>query len=610
MCARSVTDRVTGVALLAVAGATGAGAAVVHALVAPELSRAALFQVRAVLAGTVAVVLLGVGLVAYHARSRSRAVAELHSAGEAMAQGESPGALPTDRRDGVGDAARSLSATATRLESLQTRAAEAESTAAAAQRLQNRAETFADTMSVCAAGDMTARLDTDGEDESMRELATAYNRVMDEVEGLLAETRVFAAEVTERSREVQVATTEIRNASRNVSKSVQRIADGTDEQDERMDAVSGSIQDLSSTADEASNISTGLAQVADETATRGLDGREQAQAALAGIIQIREATETTLQAIERVTDRTDEVNELVSVVDEIATRTNKLALNANIEATKTGDGDSEGFEVIAGEIEQLAGDARGELTEVENRIERIENDTRNATRDVRDAVERMSRHSETIDETIGALDEVASMASDTNKEVQAIRDITREQADLVRQVATEVREINGISAETSEAANRAAAAAQEQTAAAGGIVDLTADLVDQSASLESRLAEFNLTSDAPTPQVGQLDASAIGASHEVVGLEPVTGTDAEANETDADDRLDIPEAAMGDLFGFNEDRSDRGDDVDDLVYVDGALATDPDDTLVEMTDGAGERPDTTVDADTPVGPDHDRATEN
>ncbi len=609
MCARSVGDGLTGVALLGVVGATVAGAAAVHALVAPELSGSTLVRVRAALAGTVGVVTLAVGLVAYRVRSRSRAVATLRSASAAVAEGEEPGPLPTDRGDDVGEIARALSETASELDHLRARAAETESTAAAARRLRDQAEAFADTMAVCAAGDMTARLDADLDDESMRELAEAYNRVMDEVEGLLAETRVFAAEVTERSREVQVATTEIRNASQNVSQSVQRIADGADEQDERMDAVSGSIQDLSATADEASTISTDLAQVADETATRGLDGREQAQAALAGIIQIREATETTVEAIERITDRTDEVNELVGVVDEIATRTNKLALNANIEATKTGEGDSEGFEVIAEEIEQLAGDARRELTAVEERIERIENDTRTATRDVRGAVDEMSRHSDAIDETIAALDEVASMASDTNKEVKAIRDITREQADLVQEVAAEVQEVNGISAETSEAADRAAAAAQEQTAAADGIVDLTGDLVDQAASLESRLAEFNLTSDAPAPQIGQVDTSAIGTEHDVVGLEPVGGDEETPAENESGDGLDIPEEAMGDLFGFSEDRTDRADDVDDLVYVDGSLAGDP----VEMTDGAGERPavdDPYAPARPDDPPDEERATED
>ena len=602
MCARSVGGRLTGVALLGAVGATAVGAAVVHALVAPELSGSALVQVRAVLAGTVGVVTVAVGLVAYRVRSRSRAVATLRSASEALRAGEDPGPLPTDRGDDVGETARALSGVETELDRLRSTAAETELTAAAARRLRDRAEAFADTMAVCAAGDMTARLDTDAEEAEMRELAAAYNRVMDEVEGLLAETRVFAAEVTERSREVQVATTEIRNASRNVSQSVQRIADGADEQDDRMAAVSESIQDLSATAEDASTISTDLAEVAGETATRGLDGREQAQAALAGIIQIREATETTVEAIERITDRTGEVNELVGVVDEIATRTNKLALNANIEATKTGEGDSEGFEVIAEEIEQLAGDARGELTEVEDRIERIENDTRNATRDVRDAVDRMSRHSEAIDETIAALDEVASMASDTNKEVKAIRDITSEQAELVREVATEVREVNGISTETSEAADRAAAAAQEQTAAADGIVDLTGDLVGEAASLESRLAEFNLTSDAPDPRIGQVDTSEIGASHDVVGLEPVAGEGAGPSEDeveDADDGLDIPEAAMGDLFGFSGDRSDRADDVDDLVYVDGSLAADQ----VEMTDGAGAHLDGVDDPDSGTHPD-------
>jgi methyl-accepting chemotaxis protein len=561
-----------------VVAAVATGAVVIHQSVAPALSTARLTRVRLVLAATVGTVAVGVAYRVRRERSAASALLSVRDAGQALAtrpverspetgaetseanEGTEPTApravvadLPTERADEVGQVARAMAATADELARRRAALAETEARETELRALRSQADTFAETIAACAAGDTTARLATDVEDDSLRAIAVSYNRAMDELEAVLAEARGFATEVTEQSRTARSATGEIRDASRQVSRAVQRIADGADEQDERVAAVTEAVADLSATTERAATTAEDLAAVADETASQGETGRDQAQVALGGLIQIREATETTVAAIERIADRTDEVSELVDVVDEIATRTNKLALDAKIEATRADDEGPRGFEVIAENVKQLAGDAREELATVEDRIDGIENDTRNAVGDIRAAVEEMDAHSEGIEQTIQTLEEVGSMAAATNEEVQEIRRIAHEQAEAADEVVADVREIDGISAETSEAADRAAAAAREQTAAVDDIVDLTDDLVDRATSLERRLAALNVTAD---PQ-RRADEVTTGETGRVTNADadPAVATDSPAG--DDRNRSGRPAADAG--HGAAETDTTRGE---------------------------------------------------
>lgn len=116
--------------------------------------------------------------------------------------------------------------------------------------LQKKAEEYSAIMRRCADGDLTKRLEPDGENEAMDQIATSFNDMVAELERTTGQLKQFAVRVEETGEVLQSSSDSIRVASGHVADSVQRIADDADEQKERLQEVSEQIDDLADTFEE------------------------------------------------------------------------------------------------------------------------------------------------------------------------------------------------------------------------------------------------------------------------------------------------------------------------------------------------------------------------
>jgi len=110
--------------------------------------------------------------------------------------------------------------------------------------LQNKAAEYRETMRECAAGDLTRRLETDGENEAMDRIATEFNAMVEELETTTAEVKRFAEEVEEAGEVLQTSSDSVRVTSEHVADSVQAISDDAYDQKERLEAVAAEIDEV------------------------------------------------------------------------------------------------------------------------------------------------------------------------------------------------------------------------------------------------------------------------------------------------------------------------------------------------------------------------------
>ncbi|WP_136687630.1 methyl-accepting chemotaxis protein [Halorhabdus amylolytica] len=115
--------------------------------------------------------------------------------------------------------------------------------------LQEKAEEYSETMRQCAEGDLTRRLEPDGENDAMDRIAADFNEMIGELETTTDQLKRFAVRVEDTGEVLQASSDSVRVASGHVADSVQRIADDADEQKERLQEVSREIDDLADTFD-------------------------------------------------------------------------------------------------------------------------------------------------------------------------------------------------------------------------------------------------------------------------------------------------------------------------------------------------------------------------
>ena len=163
------------------------------------------------------------------------------------------------------------------------------------------------------------------------------------------------------------------------------------------------------------------------------------------------------RSIREIRGNSEEINGIVAEIEDIAFRTNILALNASVEAARAGEA-GRGFAVVAGEVRRLAAKTSEASKRTAGLIEK------NSTA-VADGMASVS-------ETAKRLDESVDSARQVNQIVEKISGLSIQQADAINQIRKSVEAISEIVQGNSATSEESAAASEELSAQAGILREL------------------------------------------------------------------------------------------------------------------------------------------
>ncbi|AGN01126.1 methyl-accepting chemotaxis sensory transducer [Salinarchaeum sp. Harcht-Bsk1] len=489
-----------------------------------------------------AVAFLSLGIMGFVlGRQTVTPLRRLQSKAQSMEEGKLDVDLETGRKDEIGqlysafdDMRRSLRE---QIQEAQSAREEAEAERERIQRinmeLESTADDYSTVMQQAADGDLTARMETSTDNDAMAAIAEEYNEMLAEIEETVEGLNAFAAEVATASEQVTASSEEVRSASEQISDSVQEISAGAERQNDSLQTVNQEMSDLSTTTEEIAASSNEVADIAEQTAETGRAGRDAAQAAIASMREIEDESSRAVEEIAQLEQEVSQIDELIERIQEISDQTNMLALNANIEASRTTGGEEDGgFGVVAQEVKELSQDAKDAAEEIEHRLESIREQTQRSAEEVEQTSEDVDEASTQVANAVEALEEIAEYAGETNTGVQEISAATEEQAATTEEVVAMVDEAATISEETTAESESVAAAAEEQTTALTEVSSSASDLSEQAARLSEALDRFDTDAEVEGAETRMLEGEALEGTGE--GEEPA----GEADDDGVDDDVD------------------------------------------------------------------------
>jgi methyl-accepting chemotaxis protein len=305
-------------------------------------------------------------------------------------------------------------------------------------------------------GDLS-RWNTSTPDPRLRPLLDSFGKVIETLRTFVREMNGAALRLSSSANEVLAASTQHEASS--------------SEQAAAIHETTATMEELKHASAQIAENAGSVARVAEETLGAARSGRGAIGEFIQAMQQIRNDGVAVADSIAKLSKRVERIGTVVEVIDEIADRSDLLALNAALEGSRAGEA-GKGFSIVAAEMRRLAENVLDSTKEIKNLITEI----REATAAAAGAAE-ASKLATQSGEKLGAVaaqavEGILSGVQETSDAARVINLATQQQRTATEQVVASMGEIEDVTRQTTHASKQATGAAAELTQLASRLAEL------------------------------------------------------------------------------------------------------------------------------------------
>lgn len=372
---------------------------------------------------------------------------------------------------------------------------------------------MADTLRSVLSGNLQARVSLDGVSGDSAELAGLLNQVLEQLAASERRKQVAAQEIDQAldalialvregdlsrwntSTEdpqlgpllegfgkvietLRVFTREINEAALRLSSSANQVLAASTQHETSSTEQAAAIHETTATMEELKHASAQIAEnagsvarVAEETLGAARAGRGAISEFIQAMQQIRSDGVAVADSIAKLSKRVERIGTVVEVIDEIADRSDLLALNAALEGSRAGEA-GKGFSIVAAEMRRLAENVFESTKEIKNLITEIREATA-AAGSAADASQVATEAGEKLGAVAAqAVEGILAGVQETSDAARVINLATQQQRTATEQVVASMAEIEDVTRQTTQASKQSTGAAAELTQLAGRLAEL------------------------------------------------------------------------------------------------------------------------------------------
>ncbi len=340
-------------------------------------------------------------------------------------------------------------------------------------------------------GNLTVRSTIRKKDE-IGQVSDSFNRMMEEITGLVRQTNLSAQEVLATAASLSDASRKTAGAAKEIAVATEEIANGATNL--AVEAEKGS--------DLTVQIGTQVQSVIDSNVEMGQSANEVEEAGRTGSVymdnliqktgQTEEMTRSMVEKVDKLQESTGSIRKILDVLGNITKQTNILSLNATIEAARAGAA-GKGFMVVADEIRKLADQSRESISVVGGIVEKISSEIEETVSVLSEAYPIFQEQIDSVREAnqifVTVQDNMSGFINRLSSATDSVRQLEGAQSTL----ALAMSNVSAVAEEASATSEEVASLSNEQLSISDGLVQLSSNLEAVSGKLRESLSRFTVS---------------------------------------------------------------------------------------------------------------------
>ncbi|MEM8828853.1 MAG: PhnD/SsuA/transferrin family substrate-binding protein [Cyanobacteria bacterium P01_G01_bin.19] len=306
-------------------------------------------------------------------------------------------------------------------------------------------------------GDLTVRAQLSEGDVGI--IADLFNAIVENLRDIALQVKDSAGQVGSSLRENEGSVREIAEQAEAEAKQILATLSSVEQ-------MSTSIQDVAANAEKTATISNDAFVTAKE-------GNTVMDRTVDSIQGLRTTIGDTAKKIKRLGESAQQISQVVALIDEIALKTNLLAINASVEAARAGEL-GQGFTAVAEQVGALAEQSASATKEIAQLIAGIQQETQEVVAAMETGTSQVVDSTRLVEATKVSLSTVLTKSQEIDQLMKSISQATISQAQT-SQAVTEIMMLNSkTSQERSKSSGQVAQAIQSTTAILGELQESVA----------------------------------------------------------------------------------------------------------------------------------------
>ena len=276
--------------------------------------------------------------------------------------------------------------------------------------LQTQVEKLVSEVSGVGEGDL--RIQAEVTADALGVLADSFNYMVEELGSLIVRVKMVANEVD--------------NSTVTILDRMTQLVESGDEQIHQISEATVEIEHMSTDSRqvaERSQVLYDVARIAREDANGGRDAVRQA---VEGMGRINDNVQLTASKVQDLGERSREIDEIVTVISSIAHQTNRLALDAAIQAAMAGE-NGKGFGAVAADIRRLAERAKEQVSSITRIVRNVREEVGAVAISMQDTERETMSGTRLTQEAGAALGSIFTAVERQAREIENINNVAMQQ---------------------------------------------------------------------------------------------------------------------------------------------------------------------------------------